>query len=450
MGPRTPSDAEPVDPTTASEDREAEEKLDVSMNSGAVKEVNKGECECTPLEAYGKADESQSECISSQAGDGTVTAGDFQDQIDNREIDYFICAALGEKTFEAKRFYDFQEKSGRDGRQGGLRLRKEIDEKLRRHDWIMMPVWTRHHWASAFLERTAGVVRITIYDSAAHPMTASDFRKRFKELGFSQEPVVTVQHAKQPPRSNECGIHPILLSMLAAYTGRPPYLSQTSDVLDLSQLRDLFAGHYKAGTQPKLSDLLETMKESKHPLVETIRRVTGKRIEGAGPENAIGIIRSPIIEQQGSGLRRDLVAERELVTVSETDGEEVVFSVGDVQIKDEKARQVLRRWASEKLSGFRDEFNKSMANAAKELDDWRSAGKPKIEQRALRDMERRATVPFKKTIEDAILTLRDAPDYVKANAELWKAVQRAATRVLQRETVKDELGQRNELLAGRI
>ncbi len=194
-----------------------------------------------------------------------VTAGDLKNLVSDGEIDYFLGAALGERTFPARRFYDFQRKELANDHSARRNFRDEIESKLRRFGWIMFPVWTRHHWATALLVASEGLTHITIYDSAAHPMTAHDYEKRFKALGYSGENVRTIQHAKQPPRSDECGLHPILLALIAEAKREPPILEQTMELLDLNQWRQILSRHLERGSLPKLEEVAEFAERKKPP-----------------------------------------------------------------------------------------------------------------------------------------------------------------------------------------
>jgi hypothetical protein len=300
-------------------------------------------------EGNGKLTIDKSECFSSE--NEPVTAGDFDNLISDQEIDYFTSAALGERTFPARRFYEFQKCEIQGDLSTRAVFRSEIEEKLNGLGWISFPVWTRHHWATAMMVRQDGMTQITVYDSAAHPMTANDYKKRFKALGFHLEVVNTVQHAKQPPQSNECGLHPILLALLMKEAGGPQTWEQTAEVLDLSKWRTTLSKHFVERSQPETEELVGLLEGTKHPLVDRLRRLTSTVLGGGMPTTRIETRHAPLISGTTErDLMVDLTEEVSCeLSLTEQHIENTFFSAEELQAVGGLRNPSLRKWAQELL-----------------------------------------------------------------------------------------------------
>eukprot|EP00760_Papus_ankaliazontas_P016064 PhM_4_TR16755/c1_g1_i6/m.26690 len=101
--------------------------------------------------------------------------------------------------------------------------------------WSLVPVWTRHHWATSVVTPHGNSLRVVVYDSAAAPPTRRDFITLWRRLGISAK---VIQHRRQPRDSFECGLHICLLAIVLATSERAPRDFQNSlEVLSLDTWR---------------------------------------------------------------------------------------------------------------------------------------------------------------------------------------------------------------------
>ena len=58
---------------------------------------------------------------------------------------------------------------------------------LKRHSCAIMPVHVWYHWTTTVVRRVAGRLTTVVYDSARHPATARDSKKKcfFNALGYT-------------------------------------------------------------------------------------------------------------------------------------------------------------------------------------------------------------------------------------------------------------------------
>jgi len=142
----------------------------------------------------------------------SVAGGDMHDCLSAAEIDRLVGPYLGGQYIHARMFYD-----ARTATLDSDAAVTELGTRLARptNTWSIMPVHVRHHWATAVVTNDTA----TIFDSAPSPITAKDFAKTFRRLG-RPAPVI-ICHARQPRGSNQCGLHVVLVAILAK-TGRLP------------------------------------------------------------------------------------------------------------------------------------------------------------------------------------------------------------------------------------
>lgn len=182
---------------------------------------------------------------------GGLCAGDIYQQLSALDIDQLLATLTSEhRRLPARWFYDVRTQQI-DYDVAARDLAARIDN----HGWQIVITHTRNHWATAFCGRNHTV----ILDSAASPATARDYHRIFNRLRRPQ-PVV-LSHARQPRGSDECGLHPVLLTLLQGNRIEredDPYIPPESlSVLDLKPWRDVLAKHLERGTAPTMDELLQ-------------------------------------------------------------------------------------------------------------------------------------------------------------------------------------------------
>lgn len=137
----------------------------------------------------------------------TVKAGDFQDCLDNNELQSTLSRILGDKMTDVLLFYDVRKQlvNPSDARQ---EIQKIVDE----HAFSAVVTHTHNHWAIGVVTRQAAEkeLQVTVYDSAASPITARVYAKIFGDMEITD--VKVVKHAGQG--RNECGLHTMLIALL--------------------------------------------------------------------------------------------------------------------------------------------------------------------------------------------------------------------------------------------
>ena len=144
----------------------------------------------------------------SRRGLQEVKGGDFANCLSDRNIDTVLQQALGHNYIDAYQFFFMCGEGPNAARKLGNRIRASLPNI---GDWLILPVHTRHHWATAVIRRVNDDVSAIIYDSAAAPCTRDDFIRYFGWMGIPLRRVVC--HIRQPKNSNECGLHIILISI---------------------------------------------------------------------------------------------------------------------------------------------------------------------------------------------------------------------------------------------
>lgn len=183
--------------------------------------------------------------------------------LDEVDIDALTTAVRG-SVLPARVVYDAT--TANDDGKKAEGVRKVILEKLKEGNAVVAaPVWTRHHWACAVFSRPRGATRksseetkdkrageahnvaaqleAVVFDSAAHPATARDWRQMLAKLGVAAESCKIVQHWRQPRGSAECGVNAALLAFLAAeYPQAVLAIENSLEVVSLKSLREELLG----------------------------------------------------------------------------------------------------------------------------------------------------------------------------------------------------------------
>lgn len=171
-----------------------------------------------------------------------IIGGDLFGCLSDVDIDRYAAPALGPHYIAARAYYD-----ARTAITSFPALRERIvcalDDlrKINAPTWVVLPVHTRHHWATALIEQCdSRTLSATVFDSALSRATARDWVKGFRALEI---PCAVTVHARQPRDSNDCGLHVLLLA--AAWgeclaRGRwPSHPPPSSEVLSLQAWRPL-------------------------------------------------------------------------------------------------------------------------------------------------------------------------------------------------------------------
>eukprot|EP00760_Papus_ankaliazontas_P016007 PhM_4_TR16751/c0_g1_i3/m.26827 len=148
--------------------------------------------------------------------------------LSDKDIDSLIMPILGSKYIPARVMYDLQ--SGVSTIESVL---SRIYSGLSTTGWCLVPVWTRHHWATTIV-RYDGNMHATVYDSAAAPPTCRDFMSMWKRLGISAN---VVQHCRQPRNSLECGLHVCMIALIVSVAAVPPQFTNSLTVTNLGLWR---------------------------------------------------------------------------------------------------------------------------------------------------------------------------------------------------------------------
>ena len=145
---------------------------------------------------------------------------------------------------------------------------------------------TRDHWASAIATmKPNGSLQITVWDSAAAPCTARDYKRIFALCGINN--IKVRRHAIQPRASNECGLHVLLWAYrLLALTTRPEDINKPAvkGLFSLRKWRQLFQRHHNLGTEPKNSELIATIPGTQVWLSPITKEAKGDICCGARPK----------------------------------------------------------------------------------------------------------------------------------------------------------------------
>ena len=160
--------------------------------------------------------------------------GDVKNELSSIDIDSILQPKTG---INARDYYDLD----RGENQVTLRaLERRIRQAMEGNTYLLMPVITRRHWASAVFYWHNSTVWVAVYDSAPHPMTARDFTKMFRLLKFPFSGVIC--HARQPSYSNDCGLHIILIAIwlrLKGISGLPTCQLPSPQVISLTSWRTI-------------------------------------------------------------------------------------------------------------------------------------------------------------------------------------------------------------------
>ena len=130
-----------------------------------------------------------------------------------------------------------------------------------------------------------GSLQITVWDSAAAPCTARDYKRIFALCGINN--IKVRRHAVQPRASNECGLHVLLWAYrLLALTTRPEDINKPAvkGLFSLRKWRRLFQRHHNLGTEPKISKLIETIPHTQVWLNPITKEAKGDICGGARPK----------------------------------------------------------------------------------------------------------------------------------------------------------------------
>jgi integrase len=349
-----------------------------------------------------------------------IYGGDLDNQVSNEEIDFFTEYYLGRRAFSARAFYDWQDSRHHDGTTDEA-LRRKIDEKLTIYEWIFMPVWTRHHWATAIIQRAAsGFVIVTVYDSAAHPITAKDYNRAFRALGFDDERIATIQHAKQKPRSNECGLHPIILACLFEGSSPAPLLRQTTEVLDLGRWRATLKDHFQRGSYPKRREILQLIQQQKHPLALSFIDMDEPVVGGGNTalQTVVEVLPNPLVQKAKKKPRDD-----EVITIEDDADEEVEREIDEATIM----------W---------DDITRGKLDGSHEIRRWFHHRQEEIrvttKENALRPLSEVGVV------------LRLAPDAIVSNEKTMSALRGIVAVKAAREKAKTEADHHKDIFRGRL
>ena len=170
----------------------------------------------------------------------TITGGDVNGCLTDKDLDAFARPLLGGRYIVAKMFYAI-----RRGEMDVAQAREMLVSKAKTFEFLLVPVHVRHHWATAIVEfnKTQNALTALIYDSAPSAITTKDFIKLFKKLEIRW---MVAPWYRQPRNSNQCGLHVLLLALLHSISGRRIKTGDPTQFVDLNETRRALAcGNWK-------------------------------------------------------------------------------------------------------------------------------------------------------------------------------------------------------------
>ena len=122
----------------------------------------------------------------STTSSNNLTGGEIANCLSASEIDALLRPLLGHHFVAARTFYDV-----RTGRTSADTTRQEIFRQIAAHKFLVMPLHTRHHWATAVIETDGNNgMKVAVFDSAPSPITRRDFLQVFPRLHLPTPTIV--------------------------------------------------------------------------------------------------------------------------------------------------------------------------------------------------------------------------------------------------------------------
>lgn len=176
------------------------------------------------------------EALSSAACSIPVLGGDLSDCINSSELDAWLSGLIAGHYVHARAFFEVRTSLSE---QDALELGKQIMNQAAKMAWVLFPLHVRHHWTSGIIFNDGKSYTINVYDSCPSPITARDMEKGCRRMGLPKPTIIC--HARQPPKSNQCGLHVLLIAIVAKYGQLPGSQRNPPETVDLHAWRQVLA-----------------------------------------------------------------------------------------------------------------------------------------------------------------------------------------------------------------
>lgn len=223
-------------------------------------------------------------------GEGRIVieGGNIYDCLSNHNIDRPIQLLLGKRAIPARYFYDV-----RTGEKPAKELTQLLSSLVAKLDWVLMPIHTRFHWATAIIRkgtRNPNSLAAYILDSAPSPITWKDFHRVLESLEITE--ISGIRYFRQKNRSNDCGLHVILIALIMRHRGDGSLPEFRTRKFILKKWRPILDECERQGKAPSVEDFLTAFPKLTDAFrlpQEKTQQETGQRkaIEGGGPRKAM-------------------------------------------------------------------------------------------------------------------------------------------------------------------
>ena len=187
------------------------------------------------------------------------------------DIDFFVQSVLPEGATTARLLFDLAE-----GTVSATDAARIIDRIAEKRGGCFVPVYTRHHWASAWVTKTGtGCLSCVIVDSALSTQTQRDYISIFRRLGVRVADMRRV--VSQVRGSLECGLHVLAMAAVAAIEHRLPRARYPIPVLSLESWRSILEQRMIANEPLRITEWAELIEST--PGTELFRDACEKALK---------------------------------------------------------------------------------------------------------------------------------------------------------------------------